>query len=61
MFTPACHIDERAIYEINPIKVGNDAVLLLRADDGFYATQSRRMHRVRSMASGKIIDGKFLY
>lgn len=53
-----CRTDELSVNEIKPVKLGNESILLFRLDDGFYATQSRCTHLFRSMAKGKVEDGK---
>lgn len=57
MKSKVCKVDDLAVNEIKPVKVGEESVLLFRLADGFYATQSRCTHMFRSLAKGKIING----
>ncbi|MAZ89222.1 MAG: hypothetical protein CL693_16455 [Cellvibrionaceae bacterium] len=58
MKTRVCLSDEMAVNEIRPIKVGELSVLVIRLEEGFYATQARCTHLFRSMAKGQVEDGK---
>ncbi|BFM18050.1 non-heme iron oxygenase ferredoxin subunit [Maricurvus nonylphenolicus] len=58
MKTLICHVDEMVVDEVRPIEVGSESALLFRLEDGFYATQSRCTHMFRSLAKGKVKDGK---
>ncbi len=56
-FTRACEENDLSINEIKKVKLGDQSLLLIRLEDGYYATATHCTHVFAPLARGSVTDG----